>query len=85
MAPTRWVKLNKLKDGEFDEILDFEFENYENILYDSYNNAIYDSYDLHFAPRKSSNNRLIASVDAILDFLLLTLEDREFRMKKGLG
>ena len=80
-----WVKLNVANDGKYDTSLSNEYENYTTILYDSYANSIYYSYNLDFTPYPYYKNRPCASVDAILDFLLLTLEDRKFRTENKLG
>jgi hypothetical protein len=80
-----WIKLNTATDGKYDETLNYEYENYTNFLYDNYANTIYSSYNLDFTPYPQFNNRPFASVDAVLDFLLLTLEDRKFRMDKKIG
>jgi hypothetical protein len=80
-----WVKLNAATDGKYDETLNYEYENYSTLLYDSYANAIYFSYNLDFTPYPHINNRPFASVDAVLDYLLITFEDRKFRAEKKLG
>ncbi|MFH1514720.1 MAG: hypothetical protein ABIG42_04590 [bacterium] len=79
------IKLNILNDGKFDDMLNYHYEWLENYLYDTTNNAIYFSYDETWKPYKYANNRPVVSVDAILDFILLTLEDRIFRTEKKLG
>ena len=79
------VKLNILNDGKYDSMLNYHYEWFENFLYDSLNNAIYFSYEETWAPYKFVNNRPVVSVDAILDFILLTLEDRKFRTDQKLG
>jgi hypothetical protein len=80
-----WIKLNILKDGKYDDILNYYYEFFETLLYDAYSNAIYFTYEIDWDPFKESNNRPIVSVDSILDFILLTLEDKKFRVDKSIG
>lgn len=79
------VKLNILHDGKYNDLLNYHYEWLENYLYDPLHNAIYFSYEETWTPHKFTNNLPIVSVDAILDFILLTLEDRKYRADKVLG
>ena len=80
-----WIKLNILNDGKYDEILNEYYEFFETLLYDAYSNAIYFSYEIDWDPFKEATSTPLVSVDSILDFILLTLEDKKFRVDKSIG
>ena len=78
------IKLNILNNGKYDKILNYFSETFEVLLYDSFSNGIYSKYELDWKP-KMDDNLPFVSVDDILDYLLLILEDKEFRVEKNLG
>jgi len=80
-----WIRLNMLKKGEYELVLNGEFDGYEMFLYDDTNNAIYMSYETNWQPRPESQGKPLVSVDAILAFVLITLQDRRFSAEKATG
>jgi hypothetical protein len=80
------VRMNILKKGEFNDILNLEYENYSYFLYRDTSNAIFLEYDMTWNPfPHAPQNRPVVSIDAVEDFLLLTLEDRIFRAEMKIG
>ena len=80
-----WIRLNMMFDGQFEKILNTEYDGFEMFLYNDYTNCIFLSYEMDWKPHLEENGKPIASVDAILDYLLMTLQDREFVGKKAAG
>lgn len=78
------IEINALNNGKYDEMLDYFFETYEILLYDTYSNGIYLEYEINWNP-KVENNIPLVSVDAILDYVLVVLEDKKYRVDKSLG
>jgi hypothetical protein len=80
-----WIRLNMMRNGEFEKILNSEYDGYEMFLYNEYTNCIYLSYEMDWKPRPEDNGKPLASADAILDYLLITLQDRAFSAEHAAG